>query len=100
MTEDQALRIFLDDAKRTGDIEPQNALEAYERVLLEKLRQADARPGADPSARFEALTTEGAVRDFVRGYEEPALARQFGDEYEQYRHAVRAWLPRRRPWRR
>jgi len=36
---------------------------------------------------------------FVRWYEEPALARQFGAEYEAYRRAVPAWLPRLRPWR-
>jgi len=35
---------------------------------------------------------------FVRWYEEPTLARQFGDEYEAYRRAVPAWLPRLRPW--
>lgn len=35
---------------------------------------------------------------FVRWYEEPTLARTFGTEYEQYRRAVPAWLPRLRPW--
>jgi protein-S-isoprenylcysteine O-methyltransferase Ste14 len=35
---------------------------------------------------------------FVRLYEEPALRRQFGAEYERYRRAVPAWLPRWRPW--
>lgn len=35
---------------------------------------------------------------FVRWYEEPTLARQFGDEYEAYRRAVPAWLPRLHPW--
>jgi protein-S-isoprenylcysteine O-methyltransferase Ste14 len=35
---------------------------------------------------------------WVRWYEEPTLARQFGAEYEAYRCAVPAWLPRRRPW--
>lgn len=35
---------------------------------------------------------------FVRWREEPALARRFGAEYETYRHAVRAWWPRLRPW--
>jgi protein-S-isoprenylcysteine O-methyltransferase Ste14 len=35
---------------------------------------------------------------FVRWYEEPALARRFGAEYEAYRRAVPAWRPRRRPW--
>ena len=36
---------------------------------------------------------------FVRFYEEPTLAEQFGAEYEAYRRGVRAWLPRLRPWR-
>lgn len=36
---------------------------------------------------------------FVRFYEEPALRRQFGEEYEAYRQAVPGWWPRLRPWR-
>jgi protein-S-isoprenylcysteine O-methyltransferase Ste14 len=35
---------------------------------------------------------------FVAAYEEPALARQFGDSYERYRAAVPRWIalrPRR-----
>jgi protein-S-isoprenylcysteine O-methyltransferase Ste14 len=35
---------------------------------------------------------------FARWYEEPALARQFGAQYEAYRRAVPAWWPRIRPW--
>ena len=35
---------------------------------------------------------------FVRWYEEPTLAGQFGAEYEIYRRAVPAWLPRLQPW--
>jgi protein-S-isoprenylcysteine O-methyltransferase Ste14 len=35
---------------------------------------------------------------FVRLYEEPALAQRFGTSYEDYRRAVPAWRPRRRPW--
>ena len=35
---------------------------------------------------------------FVHWYEEPTLARTFGAEYEEYRRAVPAWLPRLRPW--
>jgi protein-S-isoprenylcysteine O-methyltransferase Ste14 len=34
----------------------------------------------------------------VRFYEEPALARKFGGDYDAYRRAVPAWLPRPRPW--
>ena len=40
-----------------------------------------------------------AVVAFVRGYEEPTLARQFGAQYDEYRRAVPGWLPRLRPWR-
>jgi protein-S-isoprenylcysteine O-methyltransferase Ste14 len=37
------------------------------------------------------------VASFVRCYEEPALTRQFGAQYDAYRRSVRAWLPRIRP---
>jgi protein-S-isoprenylcysteine O-methyltransferase Ste14 len=36
---------------------------------------------------------------FVLVYEEPALRRQFGAEYEAYCRAVPRWLPRIRPWK-
>jgi protein-S-isoprenylcysteine O-methyltransferase Ste14 len=39
-----------------------------------------------------------AFASFVRWYEEPTLARQFGAEYDAYRKAVPAWWPRRHPW--
>jgi protein-S-isoprenylcysteine O-methyltransferase Ste14 len=35
---------------------------------------------------------------FVRFYEEPALRRRFGDQYEAYRRAVPGWWPRLRPY--
>ncbi|HEX8696025.1 MAG TPA: isoprenylcysteine carboxylmethyltransferase family protein [Longimicrobium sp.] len=35
---------------------------------------------------------------FVKAYEEPTLARQFGEQYAAYRRAVPGWWPRRRPW--
>ena len=36
---------------------------------------------------------------FVLVYEEPALDRQFADEYTRYRANVRRWVPRIKPWR-
>jgi len=36
---------------------------------------------------------------FVRFYEEPALRRRFGDQYEVYRKAVPGWWPRLRRWK-
>jgi protein-S-isoprenylcysteine O-methyltransferase Ste14 len=37
-----------------------------------------------------------AVVTFVHAYEEPTLARHYGDEYKAYRRAVPAWSPRLR----
>jgi protein-S-isoprenylcysteine O-methyltransferase Ste14 len=39
-----------------------------------------------------------AVASFVRGYEEPTLEVEYGDEYREYRRNVRGWIPRARPW--
>lgn len=36
------------------------------------------------------------MASFVRWYEEPALLRQYGAQYEAYRKTVPAWLPRLR----
>jgi protein-S-isoprenylcysteine O-methyltransferase Ste14 len=35
---------------------------------------------------------------FVVLYEEPTLARSFGEDYRRYRSGVRRWLPRPTPW--
>jgi protein-S-isoprenylcysteine O-methyltransferase Ste14 len=34
------------------------------------------------------------IQFFVLFYEEPTLARQFGQEYEEYKKRVPRWLPR------
>lgn len=39
-----------------------------------------------------------AVAAFVHGYEEPRLSEKYGEEYEAYRRAVPAWVPRLRAW--
>jgi protein-S-isoprenylcysteine O-methyltransferase Ste14 len=36
---------------------------------------------------------------FVRWYEEPTLLESYGEEYQRYRKAVPAWVPRLSPWR-
>ena len=45
-----------------------------------------------------AVAIWGITAAFVRWYEEPVLLERYGDEYQRYRHAVRAWLPRLRPF--
>jgi protein-S-isoprenylcysteine O-methyltransferase Ste14 len=52
-----------------------------------------------PVLLLYAAAFGAAVSAFVRGYEEPTLRRQFGDQYEEYRQAVPGWWPRRHPWR-
>jgi len=46
-----------------------------------------------------AVIVCAAFSAFVMAYEEPALKRQFGDEYVRYRANVPRWIPRLRPWR-
>ena len=46
-----------------------------------------------------AAAFAGVVFAFVRRYEEPTLARQFGAQYKDYCRAVPGWWPRLRPWR-
>src|SRR3954452_4754361 len=52
-----------------------------------------------PVLLLYALVFGVAAGSFVHFYEQPTLTSQFGAEYEAYRDAVPAWLPRRRPWR-
>jgi protein-S-isoprenylcysteine O-methyltransferase Ste14 len=52
-----------------------------------------------PILLLYAAAFAAVVFAFVRLYEEPTLARQFGAEYEDYRRAVPGWWPRLRPWR-
>ena len=44
------------------------------------------------------LVFMAAVFAFVRAYEEPSLAEQFGDAYADYRDAVPGWWPRLTPY--
>lgn len=52
-----------------------------------------------PRLLWYAAAIAATVFGFVRLYEEPALRRQFGASYDEYRRTVPAWWPRRRPWR-
>jgi protein-S-isoprenylcysteine O-methyltransferase Ste14 len=45
-----------------------------------------------------ALVVWAVMAAFVHWYEEPLLLERYGDDYQRYRQAVRAWLPRLHPW--
>jgi protein-S-isoprenylcysteine O-methyltransferase Ste14 len=51
-----------------------------------------------PRLLLYTLAVWMAPAAFVRWYEEPTLLRQYGPEYEAYRRAVPAWVPRVHPW--
>ena len=46
---------------------------------------------------YAAIVTAWVVA-FVYLYEQPTLRQSFGADYDEYRRAVPAWWPRRRPW--
>ncbi|NGO54434.1 methyltransferase [Allomesorhizobium camelthorni] len=54
---------------------------------------------ADWSLVVYAGVVAVTVFTFVKLYEEPTLARRYGNEYEAYRRAVPGWLPRLTPWK-
>jgi protein-S-isoprenylcysteine O-methyltransferase Ste14 len=68
----------------------------YVAVLLTILGQALVL--LQPVLLLYAAVVGAAMASFVYGYEEPTLRARFGAEYDAYRHAVPAWLPRLRPW--
>jgi protein-S-isoprenylcysteine O-methyltransferase Ste14 len=48
-----------------------------------------------PVLLFYAAGVAAVTVAFTRWYEEPSLTRRYGEQYEQYRREVPAWLPRR-----
>ena len=53
---------------------------------------------ADVRISYWALIFWAGCHLFVLVYEEPALKRKFGTEYENYRTHVPRWLPQAKPW--
>lgn len=51
-----------------------------------------------PALLWYAVVVALAMAGFVAAYEEPALRRRFGADYETYRRNVPGWWPRLRGW--
>jgi protein-S-isoprenylcysteine O-methyltransferase Ste14 len=51
-----------------------------------------------PVLLLDALVSAAAMVAFTKLYEEPALHRRFGADYDRYRANVPGWWPRRHPW--
>jgi protein-S-isoprenylcysteine O-methyltransferase Ste14 len=47
-----------------------------------------------PALLLYAAAFGAAVATFVYAYEQPALSARYGEQYEAYRRAVPAWIPR------
>jgi hypothetical protein len=52
-------------------------------------------PADRPVLLIDAAGVAAMTVAFTRWYEEPALTRRYGEQYEQYRRQVPGWLPRR-----
>ena len=66
--EQQKHEELLGAANRTLDPEEKEALDTYERELLRRLATGYARPGSNPSARFEVLTFEDVRAEAGKKY--------------------------------
>ncbi|MCC6588882.1 MAG: PSD1 domain-containing protein [Bryobacterales bacterium] len=78
--EQQAFARILEDADRTQDAEEKEALDKHEATMLARLKEAYAKPGADPMGRFEALTTGDVAAEAGR------LSSKYFDDKHMARH--------------
>lgn len=59
---------------------------------------AEAAITASSSLLLWAAVFFAVLALFIRGWEEPHLAKRYGDEYVEYRRNVPAWIPRLSAW--
>jgi hypothetical protein len=80
---------LLANATRTGDLDEEQVLEAYEAVLMVQLRAAYARPGVDPLARFQALTVSDVQEVLQAPY---AAGSPFREDEQTHFHELSSML--------
>lgn len=88
-------------ADRTRDPEEKEALEAYEKVLFEKLKAGYAQGKGDPDGRFDALTVQDVRGEVAKRYssenafteEERERHTELSSKLEVYRRRLGRWQP-------
>ncbi|MFN7921139.1 MAG: DUF1549 and DUF1553 domain-containing protein [Bryobacteraceae bacterium] len=87
----------LEDANRTQDAEEKALIDELEAKLLAKLKEAYAKPGADPMARFGALTVDdvraeaGRQSSKIFSAEERNRHEALSQKLDVYRHRLGRW---------
>ncbi len=90
---------LMEDANRTQDPEERKILDDHEAILLGKLRNAYATPGAGPLARFDSLTLADVKAEAAKSASKifTPEERQKHEELEQaldvYRRRIGRWSP-------
>jgi mono/diheme cytochrome c family protein len=92
---------LLEDADRTLDPEERQALDAYEKHLMAKMKEAYAAGKGDPEGRFEAITIDemrGAVDDQYAGEkpftdEEIDRHAELTGQLDVFRRRLSRWQP-------
>lgn len=90
---------LLEDANRTLDPEERAALDAYEKELLPKLKEAYAKPGFDAAARFDVLGREEMNKEFANSKskiftaEEKEKHRELAETLQVFRNRLGRWKP-------
>ncbi|MBM3736863.1 MAG: DUF1553 domain-containing protein [Acidobacteria bacterium] len=91
--------LLLEDANRTQDPEEKDLLDEYESGLMAQLKAEYARPGVDPLARFDALTTgdvraeAGRSSSKVFNAKERDRHAELSASLEVYRRRLGRWQP-------
>jgi protein-S-isoprenylcysteine O-methyltransferase Ste14 len=70
----------------------------YTGMILVIIGQGLVYPNLTRGMLIEAAAFWAVAALFVLAFEEPVLKSMFGGDYDEYRRAVRGWIPRLTPW--
>ncbi len=93
---------LLGASNRTGDLEEEQALDAYEAGLMAELKVAYASAGVDPLSRFQALTVADVKEQLLAPYsaaspfreDEQARFFELSSKLDVFRNRLKRWQPK------